>query len=152
MTATVVPAVLRAMLDRFTVLLPDTDVHLGVPLTNSDATALYIGVGDPTAAALQAAVTGAQDWPLATMTSREERITVRLAIEAHDGAGDVLAALDAAWDVFATIADELRTNRNLGVPGVLWFNMGSDYSSDHAQLGSGATALLTFSITATARF
>lgn len=152
MTASAMPAVLRAMLNQFTAALPGVNVSLGLALDNDMGDSLYIGVSDPQASNYTSGASGAQSWPVAAASVRTESLTVNLMAEAWAGDGDTVAAIDRAFAIFETVAATVNVGgHDLGVAGVSWGNVGEAYSLDHAQTPDGAAALLTFTITATAQ-
>ena len=72
-TGSMTPAVLRGLVSQFATEVPDVAVSLGVPTgTPPEAVALYVGVSDPSATELTSGVRGAQSWPHATASVKQE--------------------------------------------------------------------------------
>lgn len=152
MTGSMTPAVLRGMVDRFGTEVPDVAVSLGVPTgTPPEAVALYVGVSDPSATDLTSGVRGAQSWPHATASVKQEEFTVSCVIEAIDGEGDPLAALDEAFAVFDALSNLCRRSMTLGIPGVILLSFADAFAVDAGQLPQGAAVSITFTVAVTTR-
>lgn len=151
MSSSVIPALIDAMVADFGALpaLSGVEVWDGLPMTNAPGTYLFIGVDDPDVTKVSAA-DAEQEWPHATAQSRNEDGAITLACESIDGSGDLKACRDEVFRVVGVVLDRVRTTKTLGVPGVLWLNS-TGLRLEQGQGDAGASALLTFRITYTAR-
>lgn len=147
----VVPDLIDAMVSDFAALsdLSGVEVSDGLSLTNEPGTYLYVGVDDPEGLKVSAADAD-QTWPHATAQARNEEGSITLAVESINGDGAAKDARDEVYRVAGAIQDRLCATPTLGVPGVLWTSF-ANHRLEQAQSSEGASALITFRITFTAR-
>lgn len=147
----VIPDLIDAMVSDFAALpdLADVEVSDGFTLANEPGTYLYVGVDDPEG--MKAASAEAdQTWPHATAQARNEDGSITLAVESINGDGSAKDARDEVYRVAGAIQDRLRATPTLAVAGVLWMSF-ANHRLEQGQTRDGASALLTFRITFTAR-
>ena len=147
----VIPDLIDVMVSDFAALsgMEAVQVSDGLPLSNEPGTYLFVGVDDPDGMRTTSA-DSEQSWPHATAHSRSEEGAITLAVESRDGEGTAKTVRDEVYRVAGLIQDRLRASKTLGVPGVLWLSF-STHRLEQAQTMDGATALLTFRVTFTAR-
>lgn len=134
-----------AMVAEFAALpaLADVTVTDGQPLSNEPGTYLFVGIDDPDSTSADGA-RGAQSWPLACHSPREDEGDILLAAYADNGEGDLKSARDAATAVLEAVQVHVRVNQTLGVTGVQWLNF--DAYRYQPMQGHAAAALLFFNI------
>ena len=147
----VIPDLIDAMVSNFAALpdLSDVEVSDGLSLTNEPGTYLFVGVDDPEGLKVSSADAD-QTWPHATAQARNEDGAITLAVESINGDGTAKDARDEVYRVAGAIQDRLRATPTLGVSGVLWTSF-ANHRLEQGQTRDGASALLTFRITFTAR-
>lgn len=118
--SSVVPDLIDGLISAFTTALPDVTVTDGVAVGYAPGSYLMVGVDDPTLTQWVSA-SSTQEWPLATMTGRNEEATVTCAISTWSGDDDPKVARDAAFSIAGTVQSQLRDPSTLStIQGLLW--------------------------------
>lgn len=124
MRASVIPDVIDAL-----VQLARTNLDSTVTVCDGYPTAMdpgdYLCVGVEDAMSQNPAVSGeaTQTWPLATPTGRNEEGSVVVGILVYSGDQTMKTARDRWFTLAGIMQNSIRSNRTLGVPGVLWTNV-----------------------------
>lgn len=146
MATSVIPAVIDALVDLARDVLTDVSVYDGFGLSEDPGDFLMIGVGDPDSSTLDKAASSAQGWTYANTTTRDEEGDVTCAALSWNGDADQKTARDSVFAITAALEDALRANPSLGLDNLLWTGYGPTSDLDQNQDGSGAMALLVFTI------
>ncbi len=151
MTASVVPALIDALISTAESALPGVNVSDGFPLTADPGSYLCIGVQDPDADGYTNSADVQQEWSWAGATQRAETGEITCAALSWNGDGDPKAARDAAYAAVDALADALRANPSLDVAGVAWTSFATGLQLNQAQDSDGAIAQVLFRIAFNAR-
>jgi hypothetical protein len=151
MGTSAVPALIDALVSTARTALPNVLVYDGFGVSDEPGDFLMVGVDDPDAPDQAVSADTQQDWANANYTARDETGTVTCAALSWNGDGDQKAARDACYAITAALEAALRTTPSLGVASVLWTSYGTTARLTQAQDGSGALALLVFSVAFRAR-
>ena len=151
MRASVIPDVIDAL-----VQLAQANLDSNVTVCDGYPTGMDIGdylcVGVEDAMSQNPAVSGesTQDWPLATPTGRNEEGSVVVGVLVYSGDQTMKTARDRWFAIAGIMQNSIRSNRTLGVPGVLWTSV-SNLSYQQDISNNGITADGVFHVAFKAR-
>lgn len=155
MASSIIPALIDALVSQATAALPSVQVFDGYGITDDPGDFLMIGVDDPdspnsanSANAQQRAATAG------TSRSRDEEGTVTCVALSWNGNANQKAARDGAFAIVAAVENFIRTatpQPYFGVTGLYKVGFGGNVDLSQDQNAGAAMALITFSVTFTAR-
>lgn len=152
MAASVVPALIDALVLAAEAALPDALVLDGIGVTNDPGDYLMVGVDDPNDPEdIEASTVTQSQMAFGSTRPRLEQGVIHMAARSIDGAGNQKAARDAVYAIQEALATALRTTDNLGISGGLTLGNGSNLRLVQNQDDSGATATLLYDIAFTAQ-
>jgi hypothetical protein len=155
MAASVVPALIDALVSTATSALPSALVTDGVGNTDTAGDYLMVGVSDPdlygTGSGMQAATAQQNQMAFGATRPRMEQGEIFLAARSVNGDANQKAARDAVYAMQEALATALRTATDLGVTGVMQLSNGANLLLEQDQMDYGAVATLTYSIAFTAQ-
>lgn len=146
----VVPDLIDALVAVMADRLPDVTVSDGFAVQQNSGDQLMIGVDDPDSPNPALSATTEQEWAGATATGRNESGEITCAAWAWNGSADAKDARDRVFAVAASVQALLRTDKTLGVPGLLTTGFVSSQLSQGLD-GGTAAALLVFRVAFKAR-
>lgn len=150
-TGSAIPAVIDALVDSLTTLLPDVLVIDGMPVTDASvAKALCVGMRsfDPTGP--EEAATSDQTWAHLGHQVTDETLVVHMVAAGWDGGGNQKAARDAAASIVDGLADLIRSDPSLGDV-VLYVEGVNSLSLTQCQYADGAVAYIPLDLACQAR-
>lgn len=148
MTASLVPLLIDALVSacQVAVLCP---VHDGYPLSNDPGTFLAVGVDDPADQSRADSADSQIEYAYAAGRRASETATVRCAVQATDGDGDLGVARRDAYAVLDAVDGILRaTHPPLGLPTVTSLRISSTRLYQDQTAEDGAWVLLAFQVSA----
>jgi hypothetical protein len=145
--ASVVPALIDAMVAAFTAALPGGKVYDGYGQSDDPGDYLMIGVEDPDADSESEAASVAQSqMAFGATRPRMEEGVIHMAARSVNGDASQKAARDAVYAMQEALATALRTTNDLGVTGVMQLGNGSNLRLLQDQNNHGAVATLLYEI------
>lgn len=143
MAASVVPALIDALVTAATAALPSAVVLDGIGLTDTPGDYLMVGVSDPESGESEAASVSQEQMAFGSGRPRREDGVIHVAARSVNGDGNQKVARDAAYALQEALAAVLRPSDGLGVTGVLRLGNGSSMRllQDQNEYGSVATLL-----------
>ena len=151
MAASIVPALIDALVTTAASALPSAVVIDGQGHTDDPGDYLLVGCEDPdTDGESEAARVTQTQMAFGSTRPREEDGVIHMVARSVNGAADQKAARDAVYAIQEALATALRTTDNLGVAGGLKLGNGSDLSLHQDQNDYGAVATLRYDIAFTA--
>lgn len=148
MAASVVPALIDALVATAQSALPSALVIDGPGVTDNPGDYLMVGWEDPDAfdSESEAASVAQQQMAFGSTRPRREAGVIRMAARSISGDGNQKTARDAVYAMHEALASALRTTNDLGVTGVLSLSNGESLRLEQDQTGSGAVATLLYDI------
>lgn len=141
-----IPAVLNALVELATEKL-DTSVSDGYRVGETDSDdELMIGVDDAVSQDRADAAQSTQEWAYTGGTMRDERGTITCVVIAYNGAADMAAARNRAWQIVDDLFNAITQDATLGVPGLQWVRPGDDITFLQDQDRDGAVAAIVFRV------
>jgi hypothetical protein len=147
MAASVVPALIDALVAAASTALPNVLVLDGVGMTDDPGDYLMVGVLDPDIdGPFEAARSTQEQMAFGSTRPRKEEGVIHMVAKSVSGDGSQKAARDAAYAIQEALATVLRTTDNLGVAGVVRLGNGADMTPTQDQTHDGAVATLPYDI------
>jgi len=145
--ASVVPALIDALVTQATAALPSTLVLDGYGVTDDPGDYLMVGVEVPLPdEESEAASTTQEQMAFGATRPRKEDGVIHMVAKSVSGDGVAKTARDAAYATQEALATVLRTTDNAGVTGVLRLGNGSNLRLMQDQTNYGAVAILLYDI------
>lgn len=148
MAASVVPALIDALVSTARAALPNVNVIDGAGPTEALGDYLLIGWQDPdeTTGASEAASVQQEQIAFGSTRPRREQGVIHLSVWSVSGDNVQKTARDAVYAIQEALATALRTTNDLGVAGISHLSNGSDLSLDQDAGEFGAVATLRYDI------
>jgi hypothetical protein len=147
MSASIVPALIDALVTQARAALPTVNVTDGVGVTEDPGDFLMVGVDDPSLTdSLEAAEVTQDQMAFGSTRPRRESGAVHMAARSIAGDGNQKTARDAVYAIQEALATVLRTTNDAGVTGVMKLGNGSNLRLLQNQGPYGAVATLLYDI------
>ncbi|MDA8438827.1 MAG: hypothetical protein M0Z51_08205 [Propionibacterium sp.] len=133
-----------------TTALPDVAVFDGAATEMAEGPMLFVGVDDPEITSWVAA-SSTQEWALATMTARNEQVTITCAVSTYAGDLAMKTPRDQAFSIAGTVQGLLRDPATFASISGLLFASYEKQTFRQYHDGLGSWCLLTFQLEFKAR-
>ena len=147
MPATVLFAVLDALITQAKAQLPDIVVSDGLAITQDPGSYLMVGIDDPESVTFADAAQSQQQWATLGDRQRDDNGAIHCVAESWNGDADPKTARDAVKATLDAVASMLGADPTLGgVPGLLWVGYGTSSRLSQVQTSDGAVARMVFQV------